>query len=259
MLPLEGRVALVTGVSRRIGIGAGIAKRLLADGARVFTTGWNAHDAEMPWGEDPEGIDALLNELGGQGERLAYRQADLEDPAAPEAMIAAVVERFGSIDIVVANHARSSHEGLFDVSVEELDRCWAANARASLLLARGLGTVRKPGPGGRLILFTSGQHLGPMSREIAYAVTKGAIHQMTASLSEELIRREITVNCINPGPIDTGYATGDSHRAVAKRFPGGQWGMPDDVARLVAWLASDEGRWITGQILNSEGGFRHHK
>lgn len=255
-LPLEGRVALVTGVSRRIGIGAGIVKRLLADGARVFATGWESHDAEMSWGADPSGRDGLLAALGGEGENLAYQSADLEDPAVPAAMIEATVERFGGIDIVVANHARSSHQGLDEVTIEELDRCWAANARASVLLAQHFTRVRAEGPGGRLILFTSGQHLGPMPDEIAYAVTKGAIHQMTATLSAATIRRGITVNCINPGPIDTGYAEGDDHRKVAAQFPGGEWGMPEDVARLVAWLVSDEGRWITGQVINSEGGFR---
>lgn len=256
--PLEGRVALVTGVSRRAGIGAGLVRRLLRDGARVFATGWTPHDAEMPWGADPGGLDALLEELGGEGERLAYRQADLEDPAQPAATLRAAAERFGTVDIVVANQARSSQGSILDVTPGELDRCWAANARASLLLAQELARLRPPGPGGRLVLFTSGQHLGPMPDEIAYAVSKGAIHQMAASLSDSLAGRGITVNCVNPGPIDTGYATGKEREAVRRRFPGGRWGTPDDVARLVAWLVSDEAAWITGQVIDSEGGFRHH-
>lgn len=255
-LPLSGRVALVTGLSRRVGIGFALVRRLLSDGARVFASGWEPHDDEMPWGRDPAGREAMLAELDGAPDAFEYLAADLELPETPAMLVQRAMERFGSIDIVVANHARSSHQSLRDVTAEELDRCWAVNARASVLLAQALGARRPPGPGGRLILFTSGQYIGPMANEIAYAVSKGAIHQMTASLADALIDQGITVHCINPGPVDTGYATGRAHAAVAAMFPAGRWGQPDDVARLVAWLVSDEAAWITGQVHAMEGGFR---
>ena len=254
--PLTGRVAVVTGVSRRIGIGAAIARRLLQDGAQVLATGWPAHDAEMPWGQDDEGQAALFPEMESTEGSLLYKTLDLEEPNGPDALLELANTHFGRLDIVVANHARSSHQSLFDVDAEELDRCWAANARASILLAKALARIRPIEDGGRLVLFTSGQHLGPMWNEIAYAVTKGAIHQMTSSLSDALADRGITVNCVNPGPVDTGYAHGEFRAEIARRFPNGEWGTPADVARLVAWLVSDESRWITGQIINSEGGFR---
>jgi 3-oxoacyl-[acyl-carrier protein] reductase len=142
------------------------------------------------------------------------------------------------------------------VTAQELDRCWAINARASVLLAQALGERRPPGPGGRLILFTSGQYIGPMANEIAYAISKGAIHQMTASLADALVDQGVTVHCINPGPVDTGYATGRAHATIAAMFPSGRWGQPEDVARLVSWLVSDESAWITGQVHAMEGGFR---
>ena len=226
-------------MSRRIGIGYAIVQRLLADGARVFASGWEPHDDEMTWGADPGGAAALLDELGGVNEQLHYRAADLEQPDAAASLIDATLDRFGAIDIVIANHGRSSVQSFADVTVEELDRCWAVNARASLLLAKRLGERRTPPrPGGRVVLFTSGQHIGPMPNEIAYAVSKGAIHQMTASLADALIDAQITVNCINPGPTDTGYATGRGHARVAEMFPAKRWGQPEDVARLVAWLVS---------------------
>jgi 3-oxoacyl-[acyl-carrier protein] reductase len=210
----------------------------------------------MSWGADAGGVAALLDELGGPGAHLDHRAADLERPEAAAELVGATIERFGRIDIVVAAHARSSHHAFADVTVEELDRCWAINARSCVLLTKLLAERREPGPGGRVITFTSGQHLGPMPDEIAYAISKGALHQMTATLADAVVDRGITVNCINPGPIDTGYATGVAHTRIAKMFPAQRWGQPEDVAKLVAWLVSDEAAWITGQVHDHEGGFR---
>jgi 3-oxoacyl-[acyl-carrier protein] reductase len=252
---VSDRVALVTGVSRRAGIGFGITRRLLADGFRVFGTGWSPHDAEMLWGEDPA-VDEAVAELDG-GERLAYGEVDLADPAGPQTLVDEVLGRFGTLDVVVANHARSSHEGLSDLRADELDRCWAVNARASLLLVKAFAERHDDRrPHGRVVLFTSGQHLAPMAGELAYAVSKGAIHQMTSSLADALADRGITVNCVNPGPVDTGWATGALKQQVASQFPAHRWGQPDDVARLIAWLVSAEASWITGQVIDSEGGYR---
>jgi 3-oxoacyl-[acyl-carrier protein] reductase len=92
-----------------------------------------------------------------------------------------------------------------------------------------------------------------MPREVAYAVSKGALQQATATLADELADRGITVNAVNPGPTDTGWI-GDQD--PGPQMPYGRWGEPRDAARLIAWLCSDEGRWITGQTINSEGGFR---
>ena len=107
-----------------------------------------------------------------------------------------------------------------------------------------------------MIWFTSGQHLQPMPSEMPYAISKGALEAMTPTLAAALSAAGIAANCINPGPVDTGYADAATHAAVAKMFPGGRWGTPDDVANLVEFLVSDKGAWIQGQVLNSEGGFR---
>jgi 3-oxoacyl-[acyl-carrier protein] reductase len=95
-----------------------------------------------------------------------------------------------------------------------------------------------------------------MPGEIAYAASKGALAAITLTLADELADRGVTVNCVNPGPVDTGWATPELLAAVADRPPAGRWGEPDDAARLIEWLVSDDGRWMTGQVLNSEGGFR---
>ncbi|GAA4129799.1 SDR family oxidoreductase [Actinomadura keratinilytica] len=255
--PLDGRVAIVTGVSRRRGIGFAVARELLAAGARVLVHSWAPADAEQPWGADPAGIDGVLKELGGTGPRLAHLAADLADPGAPARVVARAVEAFGAVDVLVVNHARSSYQSLAEVTAEELDLSWAVNTRAGVLLAQAFAAAHDDArPGGRVVLFTSGQHLAPMSRELPYAISKGAIHQMTLSLSDALIDRGVTVNAVNPGPVDTGWADEELTRRVGRALPAGRWGRPEDVARLVRWLVSDDAAWITGQVINSEGGFR---
>src|SRR4051795_5494665 len=144
---LTGRVALVTGASRRDGIGFAIARRLLHDGAAVFVHSWAPHDAEHPWGADPDGVDALVAALGAP-ERVAHRAADFLDPEAPAALITAAIQRFGALDVVVANHARSSHQSLEDLTAVELDAAWAVNARGSLLLVQAYAAAHDDGRAG---------------------------------------------------------------------------------------------------------------
>ncbi|MDX2378554.1 MAG: SDR family oxidoreductase [Acidimicrobiia bacterium] len=246
---LYGRVALVTGVSRPVGIGAAIAQRLHVLGATVHATGWPPHDQEMPWGEQP--LDALP---------FAVHRHDLEDPAAPTRLVDEAVAAHGRLDLLIAVHARSSHASLDMVDAVELDRCWAANVRSTVLLAQRFAQVHRPPPIdeppiGRMIWFTSGQHLGPMDGEIAYAATKGALHQLTKSIGHALAPQRIVVNCINPGPIDTGYATGRDHERIASMFPDGRWGSPDDIADIVELLTSDKAAWIRDDVIDAEGGF----
>jgi 3-oxoacyl-[acyl-carrier protein] reductase len=263
---LAGRVAVVTGVSRRAGIGFAVARELLNAGARVLVQSWTPHDAEQPWGGDPAGMAGVLAALGGTAaeadaahvaDDVAHVAADFADATMPAWVIGQAVRRFGHVDVLVANHARSSSRPLAEVTAAELDLAWAVNARGSVLLTQAFAAQHDDRrPGGRVILFTSGQHLAPMSEELPYAISKGAIHQMTLSLADALADRGITVNTVNPGPVDTGWADPDLVRRVGRALPAGRWGTPEDAARLVRWLASDDAAWITGQVINSEGGFR---
>jgi 3-oxoacyl-[acyl-carrier protein] reductase len=247
---LAGRNALVTGVSRRAGIGFAITRCLLDAGASVFVQGWTAHDAAQPWGAEAGGTEAVARELG-----VPFIEADFADPASPAEVVSAARSALGPLDLLIVNHARSGLGRLGELTAEEIDAFLRENVRASLLLVQEFAAQHEEGrAGGRVVLFTSGQHLAPMSREVAYAVSKGALHQATRTLAEELADRGVTVNTVNPGPTDTGWGLGDHDPGRAMPF--GRWGEPDDAARLVAWLCSDDARWITGQVIDSEGGFR---
>ena len=251
MEPLTGRVALVTGVSRRAGIGFAVARRLLELGAAVFAHSWRAHDEGQPWGADD--LEAVVDELRAHG-RVEHLEADFAQPEAPARVVSAVREAFGHVDILVVNHARSGQGRLEELTAEQLDSFLHENVRAALLLVKEFAAQHDGRDGGRVVLLTSGQHLAPMADEIAYAVSKGALHQATRTLAESLADRGITVNTVNPGPTDTGW--GLAARDPAPAMPFRRWGEPDDAARLVAWLCTDHARWITGQVLDSEGGFR---
>jgi len=260
-VPLHGRVALVTGVSRRAGIGYAIARRLAALGASLFLQHYARHDADQPWGADPGGPEAVASgvadALAGGDARVEHLKLDLADADAPGRLVSTAADALGHLDILVCNHARSGGDGaLGALDAAMLDAHWAVNTRASILLAQAFAAQHDGRPGGRIIFMTSGQDLGPMRPAVAYAAAKGALASITRTLADQLADQAITLNTINPGPVDTGYASPWAHEHVRRRFPQGRWGTPDDPARLIAWLATDEAAWITGQIINSEGGFR---
>jgi 3-oxoacyl-[acyl-carrier protein] reductase len=243
--------ALVTGVSRRNSIGFAVAQRLLARGDRVVVQSWAPHDADQPWGADD--LDAVLGELG----HPPHLSVDLADPSAPARLVSAARDAVGPLSTLVAAHARSADGRLAEVTAAEVDLCFAVNARGSLLLTQAFAAQYQPAAGsGAVVLFTSGQHLAPMSAELPYAISKGAIQQMTLSLADELIDADITVNCVNPGPTDTGWAGPGLSDVVARAMPRGRWNTPAEAAAVVGWLTGPDARSITGATIDAEGGFR---
>ena len=251
---LDGRVALVTGVTRRIGIGAAVARELASQGAQLFCSYFRPYDRAQPWGvatEEPEQIAAELRANGGE---IEMREIDLADPAAADAMVAVAIERFGTIDVLVNNAAHSELGDIARLDAAQLDRHYAVNLRAPLLLCAAFARRRPAGAGGRIISITSGQGHGPMPGELAYVATKGGIDGFTASLAAELAGRGITVNAVDPGATDTGWMPDVLRESLVRNAPMGRVGAPDDAARLVAFLASDDAAWITGQVIRSRGG-----
>lgn len=287
--PLEGRTALVTGVSRRRGIGFAIARTLLDLGASVHVHHFHRHDLDQPWGGDD--IDALVEELGTHlrpGAVLAHSDADLGDAGQVEPLLDRAEALTGTLDILVCNHARSGMDGsVLDIDAARLDAHWTTNTRSTLLLTAGLarrldGARSRParpgeiigapgswrmGPGrarprAKVIWMTSGQIHTPMRGEVAYATSKAALAGVTRTVAAELLDLGIVLNTIDPGPVNTGYLDPDttdrgveSIEALLSRTPFGRFGEPDDVARLVAWLIGEEGSWVVGQVITSDGGF----
>lgn len=263
-LPLAGRTAVVTGAARRGGIGHAVALRLADLGASLCVQHLARHDAAQPWGADDTGaaLDALRSRLAA-GAALSDLELDLADGDAAERLVQHARDTLGHLDVLVCNHARSGGDGtLVEQTAETLDGHWQVNARSTLLLTAAFARQHDGREGGRVIWMTSGQGHGPMPGEVAYAASKAALAGVTATVADELADRGILLNTVNPGPVDTGYlGEGTSDRPemlawIRERFPSGRFGEPDDPARLIAWLVSDEGRWVVGQVLSTEGGFR---
>jgi 3-oxoacyl-[acyl-carrier protein] reductase len=252
---LRGRVALVTGVGRRRGIGSAVCLALASRGADIGLSYWKAYDREMPWGSDEDEPEVLLGRLRATGVRAEGIEMDLSRSDSARLLLDATEERLGRPSILVNTAAYSTRDGFETLDAEALDAHYAVNVRAMALLSVGFAKRYPGGPGGRIVNFSSGQSLGPMPEELAYVATKGAIEAFTLTLAAEVGHKGITVNSINPGPTDTGWMTEELKREIAPKFPSGRIGQPEDAARLVAFLAGDEAAWITGQIIHSEGGF----
>jgi 3-oxoacyl-[acyl-carrier protein] reductase len=251
---LTGQVALVTGASRLQGIGAAICRALAMRGSDVVFSHWRPYDAAFPWSGAPSEPADLQQELRTLGIRAAAIECDLSDAGATQRLLDEAESRLGPISILVNNAAYSTNDGFERLDAATIDAHYAVNMRATMLLAAEFARRFAAGDG-RIINITSGQGLGPMPNELAYGATKGAIEAFTRSLAPAVAAKGITVNAVNPGPTDSGWISPDLRDVLIQRFPMGRLGMPEDAARLVAWLASPEAGWVTGQVIHSEGGF----
>ena len=283
--PLRGRTSLVTGVSRRRGIGYAVAVELAALGASVFVHHYSPHDADQPWGgDDLDAVRAGIRAALQDGAVTGDVSADLRDADAVEDLVDRACALTGRLDILVCNHARSGGDGsIVDMTAKTLDAFWDTNTRSTLLLTRHFAhrhaattagsAPARPGDrtrrtrpvdetgAGRVFWMTSGQGQGPMRGEVAYAASKAALAGVTPTVAAELLELGIVLNTINPGPVNTGYLDpGTADRSLAEleawrqATPFGRWGRPADPARLIGWLATDQGVWVAGQVLTTDGG-----
>ncbi|MGW2524641.1 SDR family oxidoreductase [Streptomyces sp. NPDC001617] len=257
--PDEGRssasdrpLALITGVGRTVGIGAGIACRLAASGWDIAFAYWTPYDERMTWGREPGATGAITHALAEHGAATAAIEADLADPDAPARIFDEAERRLGGVTALVMCHCESVDSGLLDTTVESFDRHFAINARASWLLIREYGRRFAGTPGsGRIIALTSDHTVG----NLPYGASKGALDRITLAAAHELAHLGITANVINPGPVDTGWMTDEGRAFVLRQTPLNRLGTPQDTAHLVDFLCSPQGQWINGQLLLSNGGF----
>ena len=266
--PLAGRTALVTGVSRPKGIGYAVARRLAGLGASVVVHHFAPHDAEQPWGgADVEAVRSGIRSALTEGAQTADFHADLADAGAATALIDDAAGVTGRLDILVCNQARSGGDGtILEATAETLDAHWAVNARSTVLMTKRFTELfswdRSEEGTGRAIWLTSGQLFGPMRNEMSYALSKAALAGATPSAAAELLAHGVLLNTVNPGPTNTGYLdpeTTDRPEILDElraAMPLGRFGAPDDVARLIAWLVGPDGRWVVGEVISSDGGFR---
>ncbi|MBK3562176.1 SDR family oxidoreductase [Streptomyces sp. MBT62] len=250
--PSSRPLALVTGVGRTVGIGAGIACRLAASGWDIAFTYWTPYDERMSWGVESGAASAITDALEEHGAATTAVEADLSDPDAPARVFDEVGRGPGGVTALVMCHCESVDSGLLDTTVESFDRHFAVNARATWLLIREYGRRFAAAPGtGRIIALTSDHTVN----NLPYGASKGALDRITLAAAHEFAHLGITANVINPGPVDTGWMTEEGRAEILRRTPLDRLGTPRDTAHLVDFLCSPEGQWINGQLLMSNGGF----
>jgi 3-oxoacyl-[acyl-carrier protein] reductase len=215
-------LALVTGAARANSIAAGIVPRLEADGWDVATS--DLADVDFP--------------------------CDLADRDAPSSLVDDVTRARGPIEALVLSHAHDVRSGVLNTTAEAFDAHVAINARASLLLIAAFAR-QVPADGGAIVAMTSDATTG----NLPYGASKGALDRIVISAARELGPLGISANVVNPGPIDTGWMDDEIRSAVIAEQPLGRLGLPSDIAEVVAFLVSRPGRWISGQLLQTDGGF----
>src|SRR6476661_4288197 len=243
-------VALVTGVGRLAGIGAGIARQLAADGWDLVLSYWADYDARMPWGSEPEDVVRLTAELEAIGAQVHVLSADLQDPGVPDRLMAEAVQLSGPLQGLVLSHAESVDSGILDTSLESFERHFAVNTRASWQLIAAFAR-QAPADGGAIVALTSDH----TAFNLPYGASKGALDRIVIAAARELGPQGISANALNPGPVDTGWMEPELRDELARRQPGARLGTPADVAGTVAFLLSPEGRWVSGQLVKADGGF----
>lgn len=249
------KIALVTGVSRQAGIGRAICCALAKNGYDIFFTYWSQYDKMMPWEVseyEPNLIQQEIIELGVKCEKL---EIDLSCTSSIKTIFDDIEKCFGYPCVLINNATYSVNTDIENISTAELDKHYEINVRATTMMCIEFIKRFKGEKNGRIINLTSGQALGAMPNNIAYAITKGAIDTLTKTLFQEIALKRITINSVNPGPNDTGWMNGELKAELLERFPMKRIGKPKDTAKLISFLASEDAEWITGQIIHSEGGF----
>ena len=246
---LTGKVAVVTGASK--GIGAAIAKQLAAEGAAVVVN----------YASSKEGADRVVAEIADTGGRAVAVQADVAKQADIHRLFAEAKKAFGRLDILVNNAGIYEFAPLEEVTAEHFHKMFDLNV-LGLILASQEAVKHFGAAGGSIVNISSVVATAAPPTTSVYSATKAAVDAVTRSLAKELGPRNIRVNAINPGMVETegvhasGLSGSDFRRQIEAQTPLGRIGLPRDIAPAAVFLASNDSGWITGETLHIAGGFR---
>jgi 3-oxoacyl-[acyl-carrier protein] reductase len=249
MAKLTGKVAVVTGASK--GIGAGIAKELAAQGAAVVVN----------YASSKEGAEKVVAEITKAGGRAIAVGGSVAKAGEIKKLFAETKKAYGKVDILVNNAGVYAFAPLDGITEEEIDRIFDTNVKG-LLLATKAGVELFPPEGGSVINIGSVASEQTPPASAVYSGTKGAVDAITRVFAKELGPKKIRVNAVNPGPVATegfrsaGLEASDFEKQAVQNTPLGRVGAPEDIATVVAFLASDDARWVTGSLLQAAGGMR---
>jgi 3-oxoacyl-[acyl-carrier protein] reductase len=246
---LAGKVAVVTGASK--GIGAGIALELARNGAAVVVN----------YSSSREGADRVVSEITGSGGKAVAVQANLSKPVDVERLFAETQKAFGRLDVLVNNAGVYEFAPIDQVTPEHFHKQFDLNV-LGLLLATKEAAKQFGAEGGSVVNISSVVSRSPVAGGSVYSATKGAVDSLTRALAAELGPKKIRVNTVNPGMVETegthgaGITESDFRKQVEATTPLGRIGLPKDIAPAVAFLASDDSAWITGESFFISGGMR---
>ena len=249
MKKLQDKVAIVTGASK--GIGASIAKHFAAEGAKVIVN----------YASSKEGAETVVQAITKTGGSAIAVQADVSKTEDVVKLFAETEKEFGKLDILVNNAGIYIYEPIEQVSSETFHRHFNINVLGSLLaIQEALKLFGKNGGGGNIINISSGASNTPLPTGSVYSATKTALDAITISLSKEFVGRNIRINSILPGVVETegshsaGFIGSEAEVRLVANTPLGRTGQPEDIAKVAVFLASDDSGWITGEKISVSGG-----
>jgi 3-oxoacyl-[acyl-carrier protein] reductase len=237
---LDGRVAIITGASS--GIGRAIAERLAADGATVV----------VHYAKSAEKAQGVIARIHGNGGKAVPEQADMSVTAEARRLVTRTIERLGRLDILVNNAGKFLPKRLAETTEAEFDHVIALHAKGPYFAMQEAAKVMKEG--GRIVnISTAGTHMN-FPGATAHLGSKAALEQFSKGLAQELAARGVTVNVVSPGITDTGVLSDEYKTYGIQASPLKRLGTSQDIADVVAFLVSEEARWITGQNIQAGGG-----